>query len=83
MLDPDTNEEKEISMIDVYREFNSKVCSKFNIKQFKSKKVTKKYAFGKPGIPKESDYLEVIYSVSFTYFLHHFHHYHIKSFSVA
>lgn len=76
VVDLVTNEEREeVGMIDVYREFNTKVCSKFNIKQFKSRKVTKKYAFGKPGVPKECDYLEVCYSVSFAHYLHHDHHF--------
>lgn len=59
-----TNQET-VSMIDVYREFNTKVGAKFNIKQFKSRKVTKSYAFGEPGIPKESEYLEVCYSAEY------------------
>lgn len=70
-----TNQEETVAMIDVYREFNTKVVSKFNIKQYKAKKVTKSYAFGKPGIPNESEYLEVFYSVSFDFV--HCHHYRI------
>ncbi|MPC41204.1 DNA polymerase alpha catalytic subunit [Portunus trituberculatus] len=30
--------------------------------QFKTRKITKKYAFGKPEVPMESDYLEICYS---------------------
>lgn len=52
-------------MSDVYEEFNSKITQKYKIKQFKSRKSVKKYAFGKEDIPIESEYLEVKYPVSF------------------
>ncbi|KAK9497008.1 hypothetical protein O3M35_012802 [Rhynocoris fuscipes] len=54
-----------VTMSDVYEEFNTKISEKYKIKQFKSKKSTKKYAFGHEGIPIESEYLEVRYSASY------------------
>ncbi|XP_063858449.1 DNA polymerase alpha catalytic subunit-like [Scylla paramamosain] len=61
-----TNEEgKNVAIIDVYEEFNASVSNKFKIQQFKSRKITKKYGFGKPGIPVESEYLEVCYSAEY------------------
>ncbi|KAJ3196293.1 hypothetical protein HK101_009401 [Irineochytrium annulatum] len=53
-------EMEEISMGDVYAEFDS-VRKKFKIKEFMSRPVTRKYAFEIPGIPVESEYLKVVY----------------------
>ncbi|KAK4326034.1 hypothetical protein Pmani_003411 [Petrolisthes manimaculis] len=62
-VNPTTKEEGEdVSMMDVYQEFNSSVSEKFKILQFKSRKVTKKYCFEKVEVPEESEYLEVRYS---------------------
>ncbi|XP_073983842.1 DNA polymerase alpha catalytic subunit isoform X2 [Rhodnius prolixus] len=52
---------EDVTMSDVYEEFNSKITQKYKIKQFKSRKSVKKYAFGKEDIPIESEYLEVKY----------------------
>ncbi|KAK3094405.1 hypothetical protein FSP39_001308, partial [Pinctada imbricata] len=52
----------EVSMVDVYTEFNERIVEKYKIPKFKSKKVTKQYAFEKTEVPVESDYLEVRYS---------------------
>lgn len=57
-------EGSDVSMMDVYQEFNSTVSEKFKILQFKSRKVTKKYCFEKVEVPEESEYLEVRYTVS-------------------
>ncbi|KAG7160964.1 DNA polymerase alpha catalytic subunit-like [Homarus americanus] len=58
-----TNEELgDITMMDVYEEFDSTVSNKFKILQFRSRTVTKKYAFEKSEVPQESEYLEVRYS---------------------
>lgn len=63
-------EGSDVTMMDVYQEFNSTVSEKFKILQFKSRKVTKKYCFEKVEVPEESEYLEVRYSVSHCPFLH-------------
>ncbi|XP_042236184.1 DNA polymerase alpha catalytic subunit-like [Homarus americanus] len=60
-----TNEELgDITMMDVYEEFDSTVSNKFKILQFRSRTVTKKYAFEKSEVPQESEYLEVRYSAN-------------------
>lgn len=65
-LDPVTLEatDQEVTMMDVYEEFNTSVASELGLKEFKSRKVTKNYSFNLPDIPAQSDYLEVRYSVS-------------------
>ncbi|XP_065114338.1 DNA polymerase alpha catalytic subunit [Paramisgurnus dabryanus] len=50
-----------VGMMDVYQEFNS-LSEKFKIMKFKSKPVTKNYAFEIPDVPSQSEYLEVKYS---------------------
>ncbi|XP_075981647.1 DNA polymerase alpha catalytic subunit [Anticarsia gemmatalis] len=66
-LDPVTLEatDQEVTMMDMYEEFNSSVASELGLKEFKSRKVTKNYCFNLPDIPAQSDYLEVRYSASF------------------
>ncbi|CAB3220978.1 unnamed protein product [Arctia plantaginis] len=66
-LDPVTLEptDQEVTMMDMYEEFNSSVASNLGLKEFKSRKVTKNYCFNLPDIPAQSDYLEVRYSASF------------------
>jgi hypothetical protein len=54
----------EVSLADVYEEFNSTISSQYKIKEFRSRSTNKKYAFGEEDIPLESEYLEVRYSVS-------------------
>ncbi|XP_056004368.1 DNA polymerase alpha catalytic subunit-like [Ostrea edulis] len=51
----------DVTLVDVYTEFNEKVAEKFKIPKFKSKKITKQYAFEKTDVPVESDYLEIRY----------------------
>lgn len=65
-LDPITLEptEQEVTMMDMYEEFNSSVASELSLKEFKSRKVTKNYCFNLPDIPAQSDYLEVRYSAT-------------------
>lgn len=53
-----------VTMTDVYQEFSSTVAEKYKIKQFKSRKISKKYAFGDSNIPAESEYLEIRYPVN-------------------
>uniref|UniRef100_A0A671T540 DNA polymerase n=1 Tax=Sinocyclocheilus anshuiensis TaxID=1608454 RepID=A0A671T540_9TELE len=50
-----------VGMMDVYQEFNS-LSEKLKIMKFKSKPVTKNYAFEIPDIPSQCEYLEVKYS---------------------
>lgn len=65
-LDPITLEatDEEVTMMDVYEEFNTKIATELGIKEFKSRKVTKNYCFNIPDIPAQSDYLEVRYSAT-------------------
>nr|CAD7573949.1 unnamed protein product [Timema californicum] len=55
---------KEVTLLDVYQEFNEKVATKYKIFQFKSRKVEKKYGFEVAEVPLSSEYLEVRYSAS-------------------
>ncbi|XP_037963933.2 DNA polymerase alpha catalytic subunit [Plutella xylostella] len=57
--------DEEVSMMDVYEEFNSSVAAELGLKEFKSRKVTRSYAFNLPDIPAMSDYLEVKYAATF------------------
>lgn len=50
-------------MVDVYNEFNN-LTDKYQIQNFKSRKITKKYAFDLADVADESEYLEIRYSVS-------------------
>ncbi|XP_047543862.1 DNA polymerase alpha catalytic subunit [Vanessa atalanta] len=65
-LDPITLEptDQEVTMMDVYQEFNSTGASELGLKNFKSRKVTKNYCFNLPDIPAQCDYLEVKYSAA-------------------
>lgn len=54
-------------MVDVYNEFNN-LTDKYQIQNFKSRKITKKYAFELADVADESEYLEIRYSVSTQYF---------------
>ncbi|XP_063224036.1 DNA polymerase alpha catalytic subunit isoform X2 [Bacillus rossius redtenbacheri] len=54
---------KEVSILDVYNEFD-KICPKYNILEFKSRKVERSYVFDVPNVPVTSEYLEVRYSAS-------------------
>jgi DNA polymerase alpha subunit A len=55
------NLEKQVGFMDVYEEFNTRIAERYKILQFKSRRVTKKYAFEPPTVPRESEYLEVKY----------------------
>ncbi|UYV73481.1 POLA1 [Cordylochernes scorpioides] len=57
--------DQEVTMKDVYLEFNDQIASKFNISEFRSKPCKMSYVFGKPGVPKHSDYLLVRYSATY------------------
>ncbi|XP_069676603.1 DNA polymerase alpha catalytic subunit-like [Periplaneta americana] len=56
-----TDKEEEVTMMDVYKEFNEKIAESHKILQFKSRKVERNYAFNIPGVPVKSEYLEVVY----------------------
>ncbi|CAG4963801.1 unnamed protein product [Parnassius apollo] len=66
-LDPVTLEptDQEVTMMDMYQEFNETVAGELGLKEFKSRKVTKSYCFNLPDIPAQCDYLEVKYSATF------------------
>ena len=63
MLDAGNETGEEVSMADVYKEFDN-VRKNHKISGFASKPVSRKYAFELPNIPAESDYLKVLYSFS-------------------
>ncbi|KAL1140590.1 hypothetical protein AAG570_000520, partial [Ranatra chinensis] len=54
----------DVAISDVYEEFNSLISTKYKIKEFRSRNIVRKYAFGKGDIPLESEYLEVRYSAN-------------------
>ncbi|XP_012281139.1 DNA polymerase alpha catalytic subunit [Orussus abietinus] len=61
--DPDS-ENKQVSLSDVYKEFNE-LADKKGIKSFRSCSVSKYYAFEKEGVPNFSEYLEVRYPATY------------------
>ncbi|OAD62291.1 DNA polymerase alpha catalytic subunit, partial [Eufriesea mexicana] len=59
------NGEEQLNTIEnVYKEFNQ-FANKLGIKEFRSSKVTKYYAFEQEGTPASSEYLEVRYSAHY------------------
>lgn len=66
------NSDDPVSIKDVYEEFNDSVASKLEIKEFKSRKVIRNYAFDLPNVPVQSEYLEVRYAVISNTFIHSF-----------
>lgn len=59
-----TSLDKDVTIMDVYKEFNEKIAERQKILQFKSRKVERNYAFSIPDVPVKSEYLEVMYPVS-------------------
>lgn len=59
--------EKEVTIADVYEEFDERISKKLNLAGFNSRKVFKSFAFTVPevDVPIESDYLEVVYPGKF------------------
>lgn len=57
----DTNEE--VTMEEVYNEVNE-ILIKHRVTEFRNRPVTKKYAFELTDVPRECDYLEVLYPFS-------------------
>jgi DNA polymerase alpha subunit A len=65
--DPSSKTDKKVTMVDVYEEFK-KIASQFNISQWRSKAVTKKFCFqdtGTADVEKEAPYLKVVYNSQF------------------
>ncbi|PSN33886.1 DNA polymerase alpha catalytic subunit [Blattella germanica] len=60
-MNTDSETDEEVKMMDVYKEFNDKIATKYKILQFKSRKVERNYAFNIRGVPLSSEYLEVLY----------------------
>lgn len=56
---------QKVTLTDVYEEFKERVAPKLKIAEFRSRKVTKKYAFELENIPAVGEYLEVKYSGAF------------------
>ncbi|CAK1548647.1 unnamed protein product [Leptosia nina] len=65
-LDPVTFEatDEEVTIMDMYQEFNTSVAAELGIKEFKSRKISKNYCFNIPNVPAQCEYLEVKYSAS-------------------
>ncbi|KAM6143676.1 DNA polymerase alpha catalytic subunit isoform 1-T1 [Erethizon dorsatum] len=63
-IDSNTGKETgtQVTMKDVYDEFDEKIANKYKIMKFKSKVLEKNYAFEIPDVPEKSEYLEVRYS---------------------
>jgi DNA polymerase alpha subunit A len=51
---------EEVEMGDVYEEVNS-LMDRFKVSMHKTKPCTRKYAFELPGVPKEAEYLKLLY----------------------
>ncbi|KAJ8030159.1 DNA polymerase alpha catalytic subunit [Holothuria leucospilota] len=64
ILPKEKNGDKEVTMMDVYEEFDE-LASQYKITKYRSKKVTKQYCFSVSGVPAESEYLEVRYGAEF------------------
>ncbi|KAF4524704.1 hypothetical protein B566_EDAN014305 [Ephemera danica] len=58
MVGGEEQTDQPVSLTDVYTEFNTQVARKHKIMEFKSRSVSRKYAFHLPGVPVEADYLE-------------------------
>ncbi|KAG5673797.1 hypothetical protein PVAND_003814 [Polypedilum vanderplanki] len=56
--------DQEVSIADVYQEFDERITKEIKITSFKSRKVYKSFAFSVSNVhvPLESEYLEVVYS---------------------
>ncbi|CRK86812.1 CLUMA_CG000643, isoform A [Clunio marinus] len=56
--------DKEVTISDVYEEFEGRILEELKLSSFKSRKVFKSFAFTVPGVdvPIESEYLEVSYA---------------------
>jgi DNA polymerase alpha subunit A len=59
-----TSANEDVTMMDVYKEFNEQIAESYKILQYKSRKVERNYAFSIPDVPVTSEYLEIVYPVS-------------------
>ncbi|CAN7937469.1 unnamed protein product, partial [Ixodes hexagonus] len=59
-----TETDEPVTMKDVYDEFR-RIAEKQRIEEFKTKAVTKRYAFDREGVPAEAEYLEIVYPAQF------------------
>eukprot|EP00090_Calanus_glacialis_P016583 TRINITY_DN25936_c0_g1_i4.p1 TRINITY_DN25936_c0_g1~~TRINITY_DN25936_c0_g1_i4.p1 ORF type:complete len:1464 (-),score=583.40 TRINITY_DN25936_c0_g1_i4:126-4448(-) len=55
-------EDKPVSTMDLYNEFNDKIAKRYKINEHKCRPVEKLYAFEHTDIPDSGHYLEVVYS---------------------
>eukprot|EP00092_Neocalanus_flemingeri_P020784 GFUD01022520.1.p1 GENE.GFUD01022520.1~~GFUD01022520.1.p1 ORF type:complete len:1437 (+),score=492.07 GFUD01022520.1:76-4386(+) len=58
----DVNEDKPVTTMDLYNEFNDKIAKRYKINEHKCRPVEKLYAFEHSDIPDSGQYLEVVYS---------------------
>lgn len=63
-LETKTSTNEDVTMMDVYKEFNEKIAERYKILQYKSRKVERNYAFSIQDVPVTSEYLEIVYPVS-------------------
>lgn len=59
------DEDDDVTIADVYKEFNEKIAPRYSIQEHKSKPRQMKYAFEFADVPNEADYLQVMYSAKF------------------
>jgi hypothetical protein len=59
-----TSTNEDVTMMDVYKEFNEEIAEHYKILQYKSRKVERNYAFSIQDVPVTSEYLEIVYPVS-------------------
>ena len=61
----EVNEDKPVSSMDLYNEFNEKIAKRYKIQEHRCRPVEKMYAFEHSDIPDNGQYLEVLYSAQF------------------
>lgn len=63
-METKTSTNEDVTMMDMYKEFNEKIAERYKILQYKSRKVERNYAFSIQDVPVTSEYLEIVYPVS-------------------
>ena len=61
----EVNEDKPVTSMDLYNEFNEKIAKRYKIQEHRCRPVEKMYAFEHSDIPDNGQYLEVLYSAQF------------------
>jgi len=61
----EVNEDKPVTTMDLYNEFNDKIAKRYKLNEHKCRPVEKLYAFEHSDIPDFGHYLEVVYSAQF------------------